>query len=194
MRESQETNMRTGLHLTMEEFDRMVERGAFDHLNRKIELIRGEIREMNPAGPLHDGLIAYVNSWSARNSPPDVTLVTSQTGLSLPEQHSKPEPDVMWVKAGRYMHRHPTGADVQLAIEVSYSSLKTDLLEKAALYAEAGIVEYWIVDANAKCIHVFQKPVGGEYTDRTIAKPGEYLAPQICSDAKLNISDLFAEE
>jgi len=32
--------------------------GAFDHLNRKIELIYGEIREMNPAGPVHDDLIA----------------------------------------------------------------------------------------------------------------------------------------
>jgi len=178
----------------MEEFDRMVECGAFEHLHRKIELIRGEIREMNPAGPLHDGLIIYMTTWSARNSPADITSVTSQTGLSLPEQQSKPEPDVMWVRAGRYLHRHPTGADIQLAIEVSCSSLKTDLLEKAALYAEAAIVEYWIVDANAKCIHVFLKPVDGEYTDRTIAKPGEFLAPQICPDARLDVGDLFAEE
>ena len=186
--------MSTGLHLTTEEFDRMVECGAFDHLHRKIELIRGEIREMNPAGPLHDGLIVYLTPWSAENYPAGVTCVTSQTGLSLPEQHSKPEPGLMWLKAGRYLKRHPTGSDVQLAIEVSYSSLNTDLLEKAALYAEAGIVEYWIVDANASCLHVFQKPVAGEYTDRSIAKPGELLSPQICLDAKLDITDLFAED
>lgn len=186
--------MSTGLHLTTEEFDRMVACGAFDHLNRKIELIRGEIREMNPAGPLHDGLITYMTNWSARNSRAGLTDVTSQTGLSLPEQHSKPEPDLMWLKAGRYLKRHPTGSDVQLAIEVSYSSSKSDLLEKAVLYAEAGIGEYWIVDASAGCVHVSLNPVAGEYTDRSIAKPGEFLAPQVCSDAKLDISDLFAEE
>ena len=60
--------MSTGLHLTAQEFDRMVERGAFDHLNRKIELIRGELREINPAGPLHDDLITYLTNWSARST------------------------------------------------------------------------------------------------------------------------------
>lgn len=54
--------MSTGLSLTAEEYDQMVQRGAFDHLNRKIELIRGELREMNPAGPLHDDLITYLNN------------------------------------------------------------------------------------------------------------------------------------
>lgn len=29
--------MSTGLHLTAGEFDRMAERGAFDHLNRKTD-------------------------------------------------------------------------------------------------------------------------------------------------------------
>jgi hypothetical protein len=53
--------MITGLHLTADEFDRMVERTAFGHLNRKVELIRGELRERNPAGPLHDGLVTCLN-------------------------------------------------------------------------------------------------------------------------------------
>ena len=56
--------MSTVLHLTAEEYDRMVIRGAFDHLNRKIELIRGEIREMNPAGPIRNDFIAFLTEWS----------------------------------------------------------------------------------------------------------------------------------
>lgn len=185
--------MSTGLHLTTDEFDRMVECGAFDHLNRKIELIRGELREMNPAGPLHDGLIAYATSWSARVTSPEQTLVTSQTGLRLPEQKSRPEPDILWLKAGRYLTRHPNGTDVQLAIEVSYSSLKSDLLDKSALYAEANIGEYWIIDATARCVHVFRNPVDGEYTDRSIAKPGEFQSPLIAPEVKLDVADLFTE-
>ena len=49
--------MSTALHLTLEEYSRMVARGAFEAINRKVELIRGVIVEMNPAGPVHDDLV-----------------------------------------------------------------------------------------------------------------------------------------
>jgi len=42
------------LHLNLAEYDAMVLKGAFDDLNRRVELIRREIVEMNPAGPVHD--------------------------------------------------------------------------------------------------------------------------------------------
>jgi Uma2 family endonuclease len=126
----------------------MVQLGAFDHLKRKVELIRGELQEMNPAGPLHDDLVTYLTNWSARSTSPKTTMVTSQTGLDLAELDSRPEPDLMWLRAKRYRGRHPSAKDVLLAIEVSYSNLHSDSTQKADLYAEAGIDEYWIVDAN----------------------------------------------
>lgn len=183
--------MSTGLHLTTDEFDRMADRGAFDHLNRKIELIRGELREMNPAGPLHDGLIKYLSRWSVVETIKCDLGTTTQTGLNLADLESRPEPDLMWVEDKRYLEQHPSAADVRLAIEVSYSSLRGDLTEKATLYAEAGIKEYWIVDANASCVHVFRQPKGIEYTDRQIINAGETIAPLVAPDAKLDVSDLF---
>ena len=183
--------MSTGLRLTVSEFDRMVARGAFDHLHRNIELIRGELREMNPAGPLHDDLITYLNGWSGRSTSPDEISVTAQTGLDLEELDSRPEPDLMWVRAARYRERHPRASDVQLAIEVSHSSLQTDLREKAELYAEAGIVEYWIVDPSASCVHVYRRPQGKEYTDRYLANRGETLSPLAEPGAILDITELF---
>ncbi len=183
----------TNFTLTYEEFDRMVERGAFDDLGRKVELIRGELKQMNPAGPLHDGLIIYLNSWSGRVINHDDLLVTSQTGLNLRELESRPEPDLMWVRNARYLREHPSARDVRLAIEVSYSSLKIDLNQKADLYAEAGIVEYWIIDATASCVHVFREPQGTGYTKRQIANRGEMLSPQCLPGAQLDVADLFAE-
>ncbi|HBJ33826.1 MAG TPA: Uma2 family endonuclease, partial [Planctomycetaceae bacterium] len=94
------------LHLTLAEYDTMVRVGAFDRIERKVELIRGELIETNPAGPLHDDLIAYLNTWSARNSRESQTLFTSQTGLDLPEVQSRPEPDLMWIRAARYRDAH----------------------------------------------------------------------------------------
>lgn len=47
--------MQTSAKLTGADFDSMVERGAFDRIGpMKIELIHGELRLMNPAGPIHD--------------------------------------------------------------------------------------------------------------------------------------------
>lgn len=186
--------MSTSLHLSVAEYDRMVVRGAFDHLNRKIELIRGEIREMNPAGPLHDDLITYLNDWSFRASDRETIRVAVQTGLDLSSCQSRPEPDLLWVRAARYQKRHPTAADVKLAIEVSDSSLQADLTEKAALYAEAGIVEYWIVDAQGRCVHVFRDPRSGGYAQRSVAKLGELLSPLERCNTPLNLGDLFGSE
>ena len=183
--------MPTTLHLSLAEYDSMVHVGAFDRIERKVELIRGELIEMNPAGPIHDDLITYLTTWSARSFDPQLTTITSQTGLNLPEQVSRPEPDLLWLRKDRYRQSHPTASDVQLAIEVAYSSLAYDLEQKRLLYAEAGIVEYWIVDAMASCIHVFNKPEQGDYGIRQIFKSGETLAPQIAPDAKLHLQDLF---
>ncbi len=183
--------MTTSLHLTLAEYDHMVRVGAFDKIARKIELIRGELTEMNPAGPIHDDLITYLTNWSVRNSDPTSTFVTSQTGLDLPELESRPEPDLMWIRAARYRDHHPRASDVQLAIEVSYSSLSYDLETKRRLYAEAGIAEYWIVDLQANCIHVHRDPHGVDYLTRLVCTIEQRLSPTIHEKAVLDLRDLF---
>lgn len=183
--------MPTNLHLTLAEYDTMVRVGAFDRIERKVELIRGELIEMNPAGPLHDDLIAYLTSWSARNSNASQTLVTSQTGLDLPEVESRPQPDLMWIWAARYRDAHPRATDVQLAIEVAYSSLAYDLETKQKIYAQCAIQEYWIIDAKAKCIHVHRQPINADYSVRFVRSAPDTLSPLIEPTAQLDLSDLF---
>jgi Uma2 family endonuclease len=183
--------MITTLHLSLDEYDTMVKVGAFDRLERKIELIRGELIEMNPAGPIHDDLITYLTNWSVRNANPESITITSQTGLDLPQSNSRPEPDLMWLRAGRYRDHHPRAADVQLAIEVSYSSLVYDIETKQRLYAEAGIGEYWIVGAQAQCIHVHRQPNQVDYSQRRVHTVADTLSPMIQPTAQLNLSELF---
>ena len=198
----EEISASTALHLAADEYDHMVERGAFDHLKRKIELIGGEIREMNPAGPLHNDYILYLNNWSVRSTESKTILVGVQVDVILAKQESRPEPDLCWVVNRRYRDMHPTGSDVRLAIEVSDSSLNSDLIEKSALYAEAGIIEYWVVDVQGHCIHVCRSPTDGQYDDRSVVKPGEHLAPlgtmqrpplEPCSQP-LDLKDLFGTD
>ncbi len=186
--------MSTALHLTVAEYDRMVSRGAFDQLDRKIELIRGELREMNPAGPIHVDLVNYLTQWSFRSTDLDNIWVSVQNTMDLAEQISRPEPDLLWIRAGRYRDRLPAAADTLLAIEVGYSSLKFDLGEKAQLYAEAQIAEYWIVDAEGECVHQFRAPVAGQYTDRSVAQRGQTISPLCCPKAVLDLEEMFAGE
>ena len=183
--------MLSTLHLSLREYDHMVKVGAFEQLDRKVELIRGEIVQMNPSGPVHDDLIAYLTTWSAHNSDPGKTLITSQTGIDLPDQESRPEPDIFWVYKKRYRDRHPGAADVQLAIEVADSSLAKDLEIKRLLYAEARIIEYWIVDCRSTCIHVFLNPDGVDYQTRFVVTARDQLSPLIAPNAKLDLKDLF---
>ncbi len=51
----------TFARLTGAEFDSMVDRGAFDRIEgKKVELIRGELRFLNPAASIHDDYIDYL--------------------------------------------------------------------------------------------------------------------------------------
>ncbi len=97
----------------------------------------------------------------------------------------------MWIRAARYRNGHPKAEDVQLVMEVSFSSLSYDLDTKRRLYAEAGLQEYWIVDAHASCIHVHREPRDGDYQQRFIKTAEHTLSPLTQPSVVLNLSDLF---
>jgi Uma2 family endonuclease len=149
---------------------------------------------MNPAGPRHNDLVMFLTDWSYRVTDRAKIRITVQTGLELASHESCPEPDVMWLRANRYPNRHPNAADVKLAIEVSDSSLQFDLNDKAALYAEAGIVEVWIVDSQGQRIHALRNPSKGKFQDRFLVMAGDLLSPLEPCQAPLDVGDLFATD
>ncbi|WP_197231946.1 Uma2 family endonuclease [Novipirellula artificiosorum] len=176
--------------ITGAEFDSMVERGAFDAIGpRKIELIRGKLRFMNPAGPIHDDYLAYLTRWSTDNTTANDASIRVQCGFVCDD--NRPEPDLLWLKPRRYGQLRPTSADVLLLIEVSDSSLAADLQEKADLYAESGIAEYWVVDVPASRIHVMTQSDGKHYRNIEIVVPPNPLAPKCRHAAILNTAELF---
>ena len=113
--------------MTGAEFDSMVERGAFDGLGpRKIELIRGELRFMNPARPVHDDYIDYLTRWSTNNTTANLANIRVQCGFDC--EDNRPEPDILWLKPRRYGRTRLAAVDVMLLIEVSDGSLASDSL------------------------------------------------------------------
>lgn len=181
--------MSTGLKLTAAEYDEMIAKGAFDGIHRKIELIRGELREMNPAGPVHEDYIDYLTRWSTDVTTSRDCVVRVQNSVDLDD--SRPEPDLVWLKPGRYSAKRPETSDVLLLIEVADSSIRGDIREKADLYAQWRIAEYWIVDVQSRCIHVLTDSDGREYTRRNRFDVGQALSPRCREDAKLALAELF---
>jgi Uma2 family endonuclease len=181
--------MSTTLKLTAEEYDSMIQRGAFNGLQRRIELIRGELREMSPAGPVHEDYVDYLNRWSTNATDAAECVVRVQSSIDLGD--SRPEPDIAWLRPGRYSERRPQAADVLLVIEVADTSLTDDMDEKAVLYAQSVISEYWVVDAIANRIHVHRRSNGTRYEDIAEFTSEHTIAPACKPSATLLLSELF---
>src|SRR5262245_52075085 len=124
--------MSTALRLTVKDFDHMVARGAFDWLgDRRLELIFGELREMNPPGPSHSEGVRVLNRWSHDQVSDSEARIRIQDPIAIPELDSSPQPDIVLAKAKNYEDEHPRPRDVLLLIEVSDTSLGSDSGEKA---------------------------------------------------------------
>lgn len=76
----------------------------------------------------------------------------------LPEPENIVQPDVLWISQERLSivtEENVKGAP-DLVVEVlSDSTARYDRVSKMDVYAEFGVDEYWILDANAKTLEVF---------------------------------------
>jgi Uma2 family endonuclease len=155
--------MTAAAHISLPQYELMIQHGVFDgKYHQRVELIRGEIRQMNPIGIEHATAVNNLADWSYAHLPLDRVRVSIQNPILLPESDSAPEPDVAWIVRKHYT-RHPLPEDVLLVIEVADTTLREDREEKAQLYAEAGIAEYWVANLIERCVEVLRDPMEGEY-------------------------------
>jgi len=62
---------------------------------------------------------------------------------------------------------------------------------KRALYAEAGVREYWIVDLGGDAIEVYRDPAAGGYALADRVGRGTVLAPVAFPDVTLAAADIL---
>jgi Uma2 family endonuclease len=174
---------------TVDEYDRMVTAGVFGPDDR-LELIEGEIIEMSPIGHRHTACVAnLLKIFVSRLGERAVVWPPGAVRLST---RSKPEPDVTLLRPHSYRDAHPGVQDALLLIEVSDSSLAYDRGVKLALYARAGIPEYWIVDVDGRMVETFRTPTVGGYRETRRFARDEVIAPLSFPDVTFRVSELFA--
>ena len=82
--------------------------------------------------------------------------------------------------------------DVLLIIEVAETSLRYDRTVKLALYAEAGVPEYWVVDASVEAIEVYRGPVGDGYREVSRVTGEGAVSPAAFPDVSVSVAEIFA--
>ena len=170
--------------ISVEEYEQWGERVG----RRRTELIRGIIIEKMTSSPFHSYLISQLQA-QVQAVLDDEKHIRQEQPVRMAD--SMPEPDIL-VVAGRpsnYRRTHPTTA--LLTIEVAVTSVVLDR-EKAALYAEANVQEYWIVLASDEAVEVHTAPSAGHYTQRRTYPRGETLVSTALPALRVEVDALFA--
>ena len=154
----------------------------------RAELIRGVVIEKMPKSPLH----TYISSVIHRAlliALPDF-WVRQEQPISL--EDSEPEPDISVVlgNASNFAKAHPSSA--LLLVEVAVTSEQLDR-EKAEIYAEAGVGEYWLVLANERIVEVHTGAKDGHWTNIRRVALDEELQPTMFPGVRLALRDIFPE-
>lgn len=177
---------------TVREYYQMAELGFFN--GKRVELIRGEIVEMSPMKSPHATSIRLLERLLAKAFGEGFD-VRSQLPMSF-SKTDEPEPDIAVVTGTirDYADAHPKSA--ALIVEVSSSTLRFDREEKAELYAENNIGEYWIVNLKQRQLEVYRRPQKGKnlgffYSEVIVVSEDESVSPLAKPKAKIKVADIL---
>lgn len=175
---------------TVEEFHRMVEAGILAEDDR-VELLDGEIVEMTPIGPAHAECVRRLDS-ILHSQVGHRAIVSVQNAVQLDER-SELYPDVAMLRpmAGGYGKRHPGPADVLLVIEVADTTVESDRSHKIPRYAQAGILEVWLIDLRAEQVEVFRQPAPGGYQLTRSQRRGDRIELHGLSGLAVLVSEIL---
>lgn len=181
---------------TREEYYRAADLGLFD-AGERLELIEGEIIRKVTVQKRPHALAISIGARVLQEAFGPTAYVSHQSPIHVSDQ-SEPEPDLA-VIAGTpedYLD-HPTPADVLLVVEVSDTTLRLDRGRKAALYAGAGVRDYWVENLPHRILEVYRDPAprsdqdGFEYRSITTYTVQESVAPLAAPQALVRVADLL---
>jgi Uma2 family endonuclease len=177
--------------LDVDAYYKMAEAGILTREDR-VELIDGEIIDMNPIGSPHAAVTNRLARLLNRTVADATALVSVQSPLRL-DDFNEPEPDLMLLRprADDYRANHPGAADVLVLVEISDSSLAYDRGAKLALYTQFGVPEVWIVEIAGSAVEIYRQPNDGayEFCERKVSGT---VAPRLIPAVAIDVAALLA--
>jgi Uma2 family endonuclease len=167
------------------EYNQLVKLGFFE--DEKVELLYGLLVTMSPQGNEHLFVIRRLTKLSMF-ALGDRAEIQGQGPVAASDE-SEPEPDVAVLPVGDYLDDY--AAHCHLVVEVANSSRKKDLGLKAHLYAEMGVLDYWVVDIQRRAVVVHRAPVGDHYEDVRALTSGAEIALLAFPDIVVRVDDVL---
>jgi|APFre7841882630_1041343.scaffolds.fasta_scaffold126378_1 Uma2 family endonuclease len=175
---------------SVDEYEQMVEHGILDE-NDRVELIRGEIVDKMPIGDPHAACVNRLTRFLVQKAG-DQAIIAVQNPIRLPESVPEPDLSVLRPRDDFYGSSTPRPRDVFLIIEVADTTLDYDRDVKRPMYAEAGIIEYWIFNLIEVCLEVHRQPQpDGQYGDTQILRPGQQIELAALPGVMLAVEKMF---
>ncbi|BAY90707.1 MULTISPECIES: Uma2 family endonuclease [unclassified Tolypothrix] len=188
-------SLSTAKRFTLAEYHRLAELGFFKE-GERVELIKGEIINMAAKGKPHSVCLTRLSRELFQLVKEQGTIRT-QDPITIAD-NSEPEPDLVIVRnrADDYLANYPNPSDILLLIEIADSSLKYDQEVKLPLYAEAGIIDYWIFNLVDNYLEFYSEPyqtAQGKfgYRRKLIFLPNESVNLPSFTDLVLELSKVF---
>jgi Uma2 family endonuclease len=174
---------------TIDQYHELIAKGILE--DRRVELLNGDIVEMPPEGMPHAVYCGRTVEY-LRELLRDRAKVRETHPITLPN-NSEPEPDVAIVKSPdtQYLAHHPYPEDIFWLIEYSDSTLAKDLNTKQQIYAQAGILEYWVVNLKASELIMFRGVGADGYNTENRLNSGS-ISPLSFPDIEVEVKRLFS--
>ena len=183
----------TRRRFTVAEYNLMGEAGILQP-DERVELIEGDIQKMSPKGTKHSSSTTLAND-CFRKHLGDKVIIRNQDPIVIGE-HSEPEPDIALVIPNEkaYADHHPTPQEVLLVLEVSDTTLAIDRTVKARLYGQAGLIQYCVLNVNARELEDYRDPDENGYRTKHTYKDGESFTLVAFPEISIAVSDLLPPE
>lgn len=167
------------------EYHRMGEIGMLDESH---ELLRGYVVQKMPKSPLHVRILQKLLMLLIRSIPVGM-FVRPEQPLTIGDSEPEPDLSVVHGEPDDWAERHPATAD--LVVEISVSTIEVDI-EKAGIYAEAGVPEYWLVRPEQAEVDIYRSPANGRYAEKVTFCGADTLRCGSIAGVEVKLGELFA--
>ena len=184
------TGLRTGTRMSLDEFL------ALGETDGKWELDDGVLYIMASGTPDHQFLglefsrriLDYLDSFDE----PPAHLFQEMTTILSRELQRAPEPDIVVILSEKrdIIGRTHVEASPDIVAEILSTDRNRDLVRKRQIYAEAGVLEYWLIDPENDSVMQLELR-DGEYFQRVILGAGDALTTPLLPDLSIPLAEVF---
>ena len=175
------------------EYARLIDHGILDE-DDPVELLDGLLLVKEPQHSPHRTAV-LLTAKALERAFGEGWFVQTQSPIIL-DDRSEPEPDVCVVHGSprEYVTAHPSHP--ALIVEVAQSGLRLARGRKAAAYARAGIVDYWILNLVDRTLEVYREPGRSArrhwgYGSIVVLESSALVSPLTVAAARIRVADLL---